>query len=89
MKSLRLTTRFRRDLKRIERRGLKLDRLTTLVDALREDRTLPPRNRDHALTGDWRDCRECHVAPDWLLIYQTTDDEVILIRTGSHADLFE
>ncbi|MGF1620417.1 MAG: type II toxin-antitoxin system YafQ family toxin [Rhodomicrobiaceae bacterium] len=89
MKSLRLTTRFRRDLKRIERRGLKFNRLTSIVDALRADRTLPPRNRDHTLTGDWQDCRECHIAPDWLLIYQTTDEEVILIRTGSHADLFE
>lgn len=88
MKSLRLTTRFRRDLKRIKRRNLKHERLTTIVDALREDRTLSPRHRDHALSGEWEDCRECHIAPDWLLIYQT-DDEVVLIRTGSHADLFE
>jgi mRNA interferase YafQ len=89
MKDLRLTTRFRRDLKRIKRRGLDLDRLEGVIEALRDDQPLPPRYRDHVLAGEWQDNRECHVAPDWLLIYQTTDDEVILVRTGSHADLFE
>ncbi|KUO56041.1 MAG: damage-inducible protein [Alphaproteobacteria bacterium BRH_c36] len=89
MKDLRLTTVFKRDLKRINKRGYKLSLLETIIDILRADEALPPARRDHALKGDYADCRECHIQPDWLLIYQTNDEEVVLVRTGTHADLFE
>jgi mRNA interferase YafQ len=63
-----------------------------VVEALMNDQLLPERNRDHALTGDYVGTRECHVAPDWLLIYLKTGDlqsgSITLIRTGSHSDLF-
>lgn len=89
MKDLRLATKFKRDFKRIAKRDYNLDRLEVVIDLLREDEVLETKYRDHALKGDWVDFRECHIAPDWLLIYQATDDELLLARTGSHADLFE
>lgn len=89
MKAIRRSTRFRRDLKRSKRRGHDLNRLAAVIDVLAGDGTLPARYRDHALTGDWIGTRECHIAPDWLLIYELTDDKLVLQRTGTHADLFE
>jgi len=89
MKDLRLATRFKRDYKRIAKRDYDLDRMQTVIDLLREGEALEAGYRDHALKGEWADFRECHIAPDWLLIYQATDDELLLARTGSHADLFE
>ena len=89
MKDLFLTNRFKRDLKRAKKRELDTDRLDAIVTKLREGEELAPRYRDHALKGEWEDHRECHIAPDWLLIYQTDDDEVWLVRTGTHTDLFE
>ena len=55
---------------------------------LANEEELPERNRDHALIGDYVDHRECHITPDWLLIYQTTETELLLVRTGSHSELF-
>ena len=89
MKDLLVRNKFKRDLKRITRRGLDLDRINAVIDTLRADEELDEAYRDHQLVGDWKGWRECHIAPDWLLIYQTTDNEVMLARTGSHADLFE
>ncbi len=63
-------------------------RLVTVVEALRNRRPLDPRHRDHALMGDWRSYRECHIQPDWLLIYRLDEETVSLARTGSHSDLF-
>ena len=62
--------------------------LQKVVDLLANSFVLPEKYRDHALIGNWHDCRECHIKPDWLLIYQYTFDGLILIRTGSHSDLF-
>jgi mRNA interferase YafQ len=89
MKDLRTSSRFRRDLRRVTRRRYALERLEAIIDLLREGSPLPERYRDHPLKGEWDGSRECHVSPDWLLIYETTDDEVILQRTGTHADLFD
>jgi mRNA interferase YafQ len=89
MKDLRTSSRFRRDLRRVTRRRYALERLEAIIDLLREGSPLPGRYRDHPLKGEWEGLRECHVRPDWLLIYETTDDEVILQRTGTHADLFD
>jgi mRNA interferase YafQ len=85
-----VTTRtFRRDVKRLRKRGNDLEQLLGVVEALRRGQTLEPRHRDHALTGEWNGFRDCHVAPDWILIYRLDDDAVYLTRTGTHSDLFE
>lgn len=86
-----LTNAFRRDYKAIHRRGYKTELLREVVTILASGETLPERYRDHALTGEYLGCRECHIRPDWLLIYQIKDDELILFltRTGSHSDLFD
>lgn len=89
MKNLRTSKRFRRDLKRIIKRGYQRARLEAVVTLLRQTQRLPQRYRDHGLSGEWHGSRECHVGPDWLLIYELTDDEVVLQRTGTHADLFQ
>jgi mRNA interferase YafQ len=88
MKPLRLAGAFRRDLKRITRRGYRLDALDTIVTAIRRSERLPLSVRPHPLKGEWKGYWECHVAPDWLLIYKATDKELLLARTGTHADLF-
>ena len=81
--------RFRDDLKRQLRRGKDREELLAVIELLASDGTLPPTYRPHILTGDWKGVWECHIEPDWLLIYEVTATEVVLIRTGSHADLFE
>ena len=88
MKALRYAAAFKKDLKRIERRGYDLARLEAVVDALRGSDGLPQARRDNPLKGVWKGWRECHVQPDWLLIYKIGDAEVLLGRTGTHADLF-
>lgn len=89
MKALRFQSAFKRDLKRIAKRGHDRPKLDAVVDLIRSGEPLPEARRDHVLKGEWHGWRECHIEPDWLLIYQATDDEVILARTGTHADLFE
>ncbi len=81
--------RFRNDLKRLKRRGRELEELFAVVDLLAEFGGLPDAYRPHPLTGEWKGILECHIDADWLLIYSVTDNEVLLIRTGTHADLFE
>jgi mRNA interferase YafQ len=79
---------FRRDAKGLQKRGKDAERLRAVVDALRHRQSLDPRHRDHALGGDWKGFRDCHVESDWVLIYRLDDDTVYLARTGSHSDLF-
>jgi mRNA interferase YafQ len=79
---------FRDDLKRQKRRGKDLRDLFEAVELLAEQATLPPAYHAHRLTAEWSGYSECHIEADWLLIYTTTDDEVLLIRTGTHDDLF-
>lgn len=88
--AVRHTTAFKRDYKRILRRGLPAEKLHAVVARLREGLPLPPANRDHGLSGDFSGHRECHIAPDWLLVYKIHANLLILelTRTGSHADLF-
>ena len=88
MKALRLATAFSSDLKRVVRRGYNRALLESVVDTLRRGEELPRARRDHLLKGEWKGWRECHIQPDWLLIYKSTDMEVLLARTGTHADLF-
>ncbi|MDR0944854.1 MAG: type II toxin-antitoxin system YafQ family toxin [Bifidobacteriaceae bacterium] len=84
------TTQLSRDLKKIAKRGLDLGKLTEVLNQLAAQKSLAPRHRDHALAGNYRGTRECHIEPDWLLIYSVSHTDLILaaIRTGSHADLF-
>ena len=87
---IRATSAFKKSYKRMKKRGLDLTKLETVVDLLAGGHTLPEKYRDHALTGNWVGHRECHLEPDWLLIYYTHDDLLVLTlaETGSHADLF-
>jgi mRNA interferase YafQ len=88
---LKRTTQFKKDLKRIIRRKLPIDLLDDIVLTLRKQKPLNPKHNDHALTGNFKDFRECHILPDWLLIYKIEKNNLILTvsRTGSHSDLFE
>jgi mRNA interferase YafQ len=81
--------RFDQELKRLKRRGYDMRELFAAVELLAEEGELPPAYRPHLLTGEWSGVWECHIEPDWLLIYEITDREVILIRTGTHSELFE
>ena len=84
------TTKFQRDLKRIQKRGYNISLLTDIIKKLADGEQLPEKNRDHSLNGDFVNCRECHITPDWLLIYEIDNGELILYltRTGTHSDLF-
>jgi mRNA interferase YafQ len=92
MRGIRRSTAFKRDFKRESKGQHRSDLgelLTDAVSALAEDRPLPPANRDHALTGEWKGYRECHLRPDLLLIYAKPDPETLdLVRLGSHSELF-
>lgn len=89
MLTLKPTTRFVKDLKLAKKRGHDIDELEDIIDLLQFQKVLPLRNRDHALSGNWKHHRECHITSDWLLIYRTDEEFLYLERTGSHADLFE
>ena len=82
------TTRYLKDVKLALRRGKDLRKLEAALVLLANQGTLPANMRDHSLSGDWQHHRECHIAPDWLLIYRIVEDELFLDRTGSHSDLF-
>lgn len=80
---------FKRDVKRIIKRRKDKTKLYEVIDNLINQRRLPERFCDHALIGDYKDYRECHIQPDWLLIYRVDGDVITFARTGSHADLFK
>jgi mRNA interferase YafQ len=86
--TIRQSTRFRRDVKRLRRQGVDLAQLEAVIVALVAQESLDERYRDHTLVGNWKGFRECHIQPDWLLIYRIESDELQLARTGSHAELF-
>lgn len=89
MKAIERTSQFKKDVKRMQKRGKRFDVFKTVVEKLANGEELGPKHRDHALVGNYSGTRECHLEPDWLLIYEQTADSLILIRTGSHADLFK
>ena len=88
---IRPTSRFQRDLKRAAKRGYHTELLTAVIKKLADGVPLEQRYRDHALTGDYAGSRECHITPDWLLIYEIDGDTLLLylVRTGTHSDLFK
>lgn len=85
----RTTSRFDRDVERLKRRGLDLERFKAVIVALCSRAPLPTSFRDHGLQGEWKGCRDCHVAGDWIIIYERGETMLTLHRTGTHADLFE
>ena len=87
---VRPTKKFQKDLKRVQRRGYDLSLLTEILKKLANGESLPEKNRDHLLTGNFSGCRECHITPDWLLVYEIYEEELLLYltRTGTHRDLF-
>ena len=90
MLTIKYQAAFKRDYKRIVKRGYDTRLLEQVIELLAEQKPLPEKFRDHDLTGNYKGCRECHIQPDWLLVYEMNNDELILylIRTGSHSDLF-
>lgn len=91
MLKIRPSTKFRKDLKRIQKRGYNLSLLTNIINKLAAGEPLAEKNKDHPLSGNFKGCRECHITPDWLLIYEVNKEELFLYltRTGTHSDLFK
>jgi len=89
MRTPSYTTQFERDLRLQQRRGKDLEKLKQVLTALINAEPLAERYRDHPLKGNFKNRRECHIEPDWLLIYKLNDTEIIFERTGRHSDLFE
>ena len=90
MYAIRPTNKFRQDLKLCQKRGYDMQAITDVIKKLAAGETLPPQNRDHELSGNYKGFRECHIQPDWLLIYRINNNDLILFlsRTGTHSDLF-
>jgi len=85
------TNKFKKDYRRLMRRGLDMSKLDAVITKLANGETLEPKYRDHALTGNYKGYRDCHIEPDWVLIYKIDNNQLILVlsETGSHADLLE
>lgn len=88
MRNLIQGVQFKRDIKLCKKRGKDMSKLRNLVSMLIEATPLPPCYKDHPLKGDWNHHRDSHIEPDWLLIYKIQGDDLYLIRTGTHADIF-
>ena len=88
--TVKFTTQFKKDYKLAMKRGLKMNFLEDIIAKLSMGDVLPDKNKDHALTGNWIGFRECHIQPDWLLVYRMENDVLVLTltRTGTHSDLF-
>lgn len=90
MYQIEFTNEMKRNVKLMRKRGKDMSKLTAILESLAEGQPLPSKNNDHQLTGNLKDFRECHIEPDWLLVYRIHDDVLILTATatGTHADLF-
>lgn len=89
MRELLVTSQFKKDLKKAKKRRKDISKLESILDKLISSEALEPKNRPHRLSGDWKPCWECHIEPDWLLIWDEDETSVTLIRTGTHSDLFD
>ena len=90
MREIEITTKYKKDYKAAIKQNLPIEKLDEVIQSLQSDIPLPPQNHDHPLQGKYKDCQECHITPDWLLIYKI-DNEIltlVLFRTGTHSDLF-
>ena len=90
MRTIRYHSSFKKDYKRIVKRGYDVQLLEQVVSMLTEGKELPSSYRDHSLSGNYAGCRECHITLDWLLVYEIVENDLILYltRTGTHSDLF-
>ena len=90
MLKIKYHSKFKKDIKIIKKRNYDLSKLEKVIEILAEEKNLPAKYKDHSLTGIYRDFRECHILPDWLLIYRIDKDilTLVLSRTGTHSDLF-
>lgn len=79
---------FKKDIKRLQKRGKEMEKLKNVINNLLDNQKLESRYKDHALTGNWNGYRDCHIEPDWLLIYKISGNHLYLVRSGSHSDLF-
>ena len=88
--TVKFTAQFKKDYKIVAKRGYGIERLNEIISKLANGETLAEKHRDHNLTGNWSGFRECHILPDWLLIYRVENDVLVLTltRTGTHSDLF-
>lgn len=88
--TVKFTNQFKKDYKLAKRRGKKMELLNRTIELLANGESLPEKYYDHSLSGNWTGHRECHIQPDWLLVYYFEDDVLVLtlVRTGSHSDLF-
>lgn len=91
MLKIKYQSAFKRDYKRIKKRGYDIRLLEAVIESLAREQKLDRKYKDHELSGKFAGCRECHIASDWLLIYEIVEDELILeiMRTGTHSDLFQ
>ena len=89
MLKIRYLRKFKRDLKRLQKQGKNMEKLKTVIRLLCEGKKLPSKYSDHPLKGEWADFRDCHIEPDWVLIYRIEQEELLLVlaRTGSHSEL--
>lgn len=87
---VQFTNQFKKDVKLAKKQGKDLEKLYTVIENLAQGNVLEVKYRDHSLSGNYNNCRECHIEPDWLLIYEIIDDVLVLMlnRTGSHSELF-
>ena len=81
--------RFEKDIRKAKKRGKNMPKLKSIILSLLKEEPLPAKNRNHKLKGEFEGYWECHIEPDWLLIYKKTSEAIILVRTGTHSDLFK
>lgn len=88
---IKFTSQFKKDLKQAKKQGKNTDKLFAVIEKLASGEVLESKYKDHALAGNYKDCRECHVEPDWLLIYEIFENTLVLMlyRAGSHSELFK
>lgn len=89
MKKITFSNKFKKELRLAEKRGKNLSKFQEVMDLLECEKDLPEKYKDHKLYGDFLGCRDCHLEPDWLLIYRVLQDEILFERTGTHSDLFK
>ena len=85
---IKFTTQFKKDIKHSKKQGKDTEKLFAVIEKLAMGEQLDIKHKDHSLAGDYKGCRECHIEPDWLLIYEVINSTLVLFRTGSHSELF-
>ena len=89
MRTIHRTSQFKKDVKQMGKRGKKFSEFKEIIRKIAKGETLEAKYRDHVLIGQYKGTRECHIEPDWLLVYELTESELVLVRTGTHSDLFK